>query len=199
MPLISKDGESRGTSSATSAHGMAEEEESPIGTPSREMHEDRQNILDDHEAVLHDESSSEDADNAVEDDTDTDTFHDDDNDSAFDTDEFASETATLSSDTVRYRQENGRTYHSYGESLLNIAIVDGFTDRKQARQNTGAPMTPRPCTNKISGDASYPPNENGIFDWFYSHHFWTILLEDQFFLAPVKSPQVTAFLASKYF
>jgi hypothetical protein len=39
-------------------------------------------------------------------------FHDD--DSAYGGDDFASETVSLSSDVLKYRHENGRTYHSYG-------------------------------------------------------------------------------------
>lgn len=57
-------------------------------------------------------SSDEDAEDHREDNIETDSFYDD--DSAFGGTDYESETATLSSDILRYREENGRTYHSYG-------------------------------------------------------------------------------------
>lgn len=59
-------------------------------------------------------SSNEDADEVVQGDDDNDAGTDYDGDSAYGGDDFASETASLSSSVLRYRQENGRTYHSYG-------------------------------------------------------------------------------------
>ncbi|KAF8851800.1 S-adenosyl-L-methionine-dependent methyltransferase [Acephala macrosclerotiorum] len=101
----------------------------------------------------HEESSSdEDAEDHGEGTIETDSFHDD--NSAYGEADYVSETATLSSDILRYREENGRTYHSYGST-----------------EHWG------------------PNDEQAMEQQDLSHHLWTLLLEDQFFLAPVTNPQ----------
>lgn len=66
-------------------------------------------------------SSDEDAEDHGEDEIETDPFQDE--DSAFAEAEYQSETATLESDILRYREENGRTYHSYGARCLHSSSV----------------------------------------------------------------------------
>jgi hypothetical protein len=51
-------------------------------------------------------------------DTDVASQENEETDSAFGGSIRGSETSTLDSDILRYRVENGRTYHSYGELLV---------------------------------------------------------------------------------
>ncbi|RDW85374.1 hypothetical protein BP5796_03699 [Coleophoma crateriformis] len=79
-------------------------------------------------------------------------------DAEFDTNSI---TDTLASSVKRFREEHGRTYHSYG-----------------GERSTG-----------LKAFASNRHLEISILMLRGSHHFWTLILEGKLFLAPVKSLQ----------
>ncbi|CZR66314.1 related to TAM domain methyltransferase [Phialocephala subalpina] len=102
----------------------------------------------------HEKSSDEDTEDQGDGDNETATASLHDDDSTLGEADYHSETATLSSDILRYREENGRTYHSYGST-----------------EHWG------------------PNDEQAMEQQDLSHHLWTLVLEDKFFLAPVTNPQ----------
>lgn len=65
----------------------------------------------------HEKSSDEDTEDQGDGDNETATASLHDDDSTLGEVDYHSETATLSSDILRYREENGRTYHSYGTTI----------------------------------------------------------------------------------
>jgi len=64
------------------------------------------------------------------------------------------DTVSLNSQILRFREENGRTYHSYG-STEHWGSVD----------------------------------EDALYQQDISHHFWTLMINQNLYLAPVKNPQ----------
>ncbi|KAM3071775.1 hypothetical protein ACMFMG_009636 [Clarireedia jacksonii] len=75
-------------------------------------------------------------------------------DSALDDSFYDSETTSLAEEVMKYREENGRTYHSFGST-----------------EHWG------------------PNDEDAREQQDLSHHFFTLVLEDQFFTAPINNPQ----------
>ncbi|CAL3968540.1 unnamed protein product [Diplocarpon coronariae] len=66
------------------------------------------------------------------------------------------DTVSMTSSIMKYREENGRTYHAFG-----------------------------------STDHWGPNDENAKEQQDISHHFWSLLLKGELYLAPVISPQVS--------
>ncbi|KAH7351238.1 S-adenosyl-L-methionine-dependent methyltransferase [Rhexocercosporidium sp. MPI-PUGE-AT-0058] len=81
--------------------------------------------------------------------------HDDDGDSAFGSARSdMTDTASLTSSILKFREENGRTYHAFG-----------------------------------STDHWGPNDEDAQEQQDISHHFWSLMLKGDLYLAPVNNPQ----------
>ncbi|KAG5992602.1 hypothetical protein E4U54_003596 [Claviceps lovelessii] len=124
-----------------------------------------------------------------------------DEDSALGTDDDASATTSLRSSITRYREENGRTYHSYAESSESSSAVDDtlyhmgivymeiayhmltFTFRKSIM-----------CSPMISRDtiATRPAGLMARKD--LQHHLFSLTLGGKLYEAPLDQPKISRIL-----